>query len=358
MEGRDKIVSRVSAAWLSNQGPSGDVILSSRVRLARNLSGYPFPHRLVPDQALEIVDLVRRATRDDLYEDGPFDCLDMGQLSDLERQVLVEKHVISPQMAMRGKGSLLILSGDERVSIMVNEEDHLRLQCLLPGLSAGDAWNMVSRVDDVLEQELDYAFSADRGYLTSCPTNTGTGMRVSVMIHIPALGMMGQVAPLLSSLGKVGVAVRGLFGEGTQAEGNIYQVSNQVSLGRPEDEIISNLVGLAGQIRDQERRAREALLSRDRVQLEDRIYRAYGVLTGARVMSSGEMMRLLSEISLGMDLNLIPQIGTDTLKTLQVMARPGYLQYMAGAALGERDRDIRRASLVRRYLAGKEMEGG
>ncbi len=357
MSGSNELVTRVDAAWLQEDGPSGDVVLSSRARLARNLASYPFPHRLSEDGLAAMVQDVRGAAKG-LAQHFQLEIVDMGELSDLERQVLVERHVISPNLAMRGPGSLLILSVDEKISIMVNEEDHIRIQCVLPGLAAQHAWEQASWVDDVLEQSLDYAFSPEKGFLTSCPTNAGTGLRVSVMVHTPALAMTGQLRHLFPDLGKIGMAVRGLYGEGSQTSGNVYQVSNQVSLGRTEQDLVLNLEGMIRQIRDQERSAREMMLSRERLQLEDRVYRAYGTLTGARIISSEEMVRLVSDFKLGVDLNLLPKVSPGAFKRLLVMTRPGYLQLMSGESLGAAERDIQRASLVRRQLDKSQTKGG
>lgn len=352
----DKFIANTEAGWLGSEGPAGDVIISSRIRLARNLSAYPFPHRLSEEGLKDLADKVQQAA-ERLNSTLSFSILDMGDVSALQRQTLVEKHLISPAMAMKGLGSALIISEDERVSIMVNEEDHLRIQCILAGLDLKEAYQLASRVDDVLEESLDYAYSHDKGYLTSCPTNTGTGLRASVMAHMPALAMKGKVGGLFSALSKIGVIVRGLYGEGTQSVGNAYQVSNQVSLGRSEEEIVGNLVAVAGEIRDQERAVREAMMDSERTLLEDTVYRAYGVLMGARVLTSEELMRLASEVKLGVDLGLLPQIRSEVFKQLTVISRPGYVQYLAGEDLSPLDRDIRRASMVRRHLTRKEKKG-
>jgi len=352
----DSIIANIEGGWLSAEGPAGDVIVSSRIRLARNLADSPFPHRLSEENRKKVASRASSAV-ERLSGTLEFVAVDMGDVSALQRQTLVEKHLISPGMAMKGLGSMVLISSDERVSIMVNEEDHLRIQCILAGLDCDKAFETASKVDDVLEESLEFAFSRDRGYLTSCPTNTGTGMRVSVMIHVPALAMKEQVGSLFAALGKIGVISRGLYGEGSQSVGNTFQVSNQVSLGRGEEEIITNLVSVARQIRDQERAVREALMTKERTLLEDTVYRAYGVLMGARVLTSEELMRLASEVKLGVDLGLLPQIKPEAFKQLSVITRPGYVQYLAGEDLEPLDRDIRRASMVRRHLASKEMKG-
>jgi protein arginine kinase len=335
-------------AWQRELGPAIDVAVSSRVRLARNLADLPFPPRM---QAADVDRLLRRvedAARRLPAELGRFAFCRLDALAPLDRQVLVEKHLISPQHAQQARGGLL-LRGDEQLSVMVLEEDHLRLQALCPGLQPSKAWELAGRLDDALERELDWAFSEELGYLATCPTNVGTGLRASVMLHLPALAWTGRIGPLLSELGKVGVVARGLYGEGTAAAGNLFQVSNQTSLGQSEQELVAHLEAVAQQIVARERSTREALLAERRAEVEDRVWRAYGILTTARLLSSAEALQLLSDLRLGCELHVLPPLRADRWAELLVLTRAGFLQRQDGQAGPDR-RDRRRAEMLRLRL--------
>lgn len=343
--------------WLSGEGPNGDVALSTRVRLARNLAGIPFPSRMDPATSEGMLARVREAVSGLMDAGAPVAFHLLSELTPLERQALVEKHLISPQHARQGQGAL-VLRGDEAVSIMVNEEDHLRLQCLFPGLQVEKAWSLALQVDEALEQRLEFAFCAQRGYLTACPTNTGTGMRASVMLHLPGLVMSNQAPTLFGALGKVGVAVRGLYGEGSDALGNLFQVSNQTTLGPSEGEIIENLMGITQQVVERERAARKKVHRERKQALEDRVWRAYGILTTARSISSREAMALLSDLRLGIDLQVLPQVEPRVFNELLVQQSPGFLQVVEGHVLPPAQRDARRATLIRQRIKESEAVRG
>lgn len=350
----DAVVSHAHSKWMEGSGPAADVCLSTRVRLARNLRDLPFTHAASPAQLEAVLKAAVEATKE-LNRFGFLGRVDMYRLSDvppLERRVLVEKHLISPQHAEDVKHKALILSHDETVSIMVNEEDHLRIQCLFPALHLDEAWELASRVDDAMEQKLDLAFGEEVGYLTACPTNLGTGLRASLMVHLPGLVLTNQVGRVLHSASQLGLAVRGLYGEGTDAAGNIFQVSNQVTLGRSEQEIVAHLKAVVGQIINQERSARQVLQRESKHHLEDRIFRSYGVLRNARIMTSEEAMKLFSDVRLGVDLGFIDGLSQQTLNEFLVITRPAYLQKQAGHELTAFDRDVRRAELIRARLRG------
>lgn len=339
--------------WMTGGGPGGDLVLSSRIRLARNLEDYPFPTLLTPESAAAVLNLMESVTeRLNGAGFGRFTMIRMADLGPLDRRVLVEQHLISPQHARNTETGAVILNDDRSISIMVNEEDHLRIQCLLPGLQLHKAWEIATQVDDVIESAVRYAFDDERGYLTTCPTNLGTGIRASVMVHLPGLVISQQAGRLLSQLGKVGVAVRGLYGEGTEALGNVFQVSNQITLGPSEVELIDNLIGFTRQLLDQERSARERLYREDEDALKDRVMRAYGLLTNAWTMSSEEAMRLLSDVRLGIDLNILSHVRPEIFNELIVLTRPACLQKLAGRELDARERDLRRARLIRERIAG------
>lgn len=339
-----------ASKWLRDEGPEADIVISSRVRIARNLVGTPFPMIASDRDLRKVLEAVQRATsRFDSAEVGTFDLFPMRELSDLQKQVLVEKHLISPALVESGAGAVL-LRKDEEISVMINEEDHLRVQCLLPGYELEQAYLRADSLDDALEATLDLAFDEERGYLTACPTNVGTGMRASVMMHLPALVLTGQINRILSAVTHVGLAVRGLYGEGSDAIGNLFQISNQVTLGHTEQEIIGNLHGVAKQIIDQERSARQYLLAESRDQIEDRVSRSFGILAYARRIDSKEAMQRLSDVRLGIDLSVIRGVSTGILKELMVATQPGFLQTYYGHEMTPTERDVKRAALIRERL--------
>jgi protein arginine kinase len=284
---------------------------------------------------------------------GGLEIARLSEASVLERQILAEKHLISPQHAKEGENRLAIIAADESISVMVNEEDHLRIQTLLPGLQLTEAYELADNIDDLFETKLNYAFDERIGYITACPTNVGTGLRASIMVHLPALAIAGQAKTVLSTVSNLGIAVRGLYGEGTEASGNMFQLSNQVSLGRSEHELIDNLCAVTMQIIEQERATRKKLLYEMRMKLEDRVQRAYGILRHARLITSQEALRLLSDVKLGVEMRLISEVCGETLNELMVITQPAYLQKLAGEELNPTKRDIRRAELIRERLSAK-----
>jgi len=343
-----------SSKWMEGSGPQADIVISSRIRLARNLKGVPFPNLMKGEQQARVVSQVSRAIHSPgiIQAVGELKLQPLRELPQLERQILVEKHLISPDLAEAGGERAVVLREDEAVSIMINEEDHLRLQCLLPAMMLHEAWRLADAADDALENELDFAFDQELGYLTACPTNVGTGLRASTMLHLPALVLTKQAGPVLSALTKIGVAVRGLYGEGTEAHGNIFQISNQITLGHSEDEIINNLSGVTVRLADQEREARELLRRQSRWQLEDRIGRAYGILSNARILSSQEALQLLSDVRLGTEMKILRGLDQRLLNQILVRIQPAYLQFTAGKEMTPFERDVRRAAMVRELLAG------
>ncbi|NLP36031.1 MAG: protein arginine kinase [Firmicutes bacterium] len=345
-----------ASEWMRISGPDGDIVLSSRIRLARNLLDIPFPYLASDSQTETVLQQVKEACEalDEVF--GPMTFLRMKDLSLLERQVLVEKHLISPALAKEQRNSAVILRKDEALSIMINEEDHLRIQCLLPGLQLDRALRLAEQCDDLLEEKLDYAFDEQWGYLTVCPTNVGTGLRASVMVHLPALVLTKQINRILSAIAQVGLAVRGIYGEGSEITGNLVQISNQVTLGQTNEEIIRNLFGVTRQIVEQESQARQILLNESRDQIADRVNRSFGILSYAQLISSQEAMQLLSDVHLGIDLGLIDGVKNVVLKELMVLQRPANLQMLYGQVLDSVDRDRQRARLIRRYLQERATE--
>jgi protein arginine kinase len=336
--------------WIIGEGPWGDVVISSRIRLARNINGIPFPGRIDEHGAAGVIKTVKDAIGKNPVLSKDFNVVLMKDISTLEAMVLVEEHLISPGLLQRRDQAAAFIKKDGMISIMVNEEDHIRIQVLMPGQQLEKAWDLSNKIDDILEESIDYAFDEKLGYLTACPTNTGTGMRASVMMHLPALALTDQLKRVLQAVGQIGLAVRGVYGEGTDIIGNMLQVSNQLTLGQTEEHIIENLKSVTGEIINKEKKARESILEKNRFALEDKIFRSYGVLKESRILSSKEFMELLSDVRLGVDMGIITGVKREVLNELMLVSQPASLQKKANAQLSDADRDIFRARLVRERL--------
>mgnify|MGYP000908146761 CR=1 FL=1 len=342
-------------SWFEDNGPEGDVVLSSRIRLARNFDDLPFPDIMNKEQAETSVKRCRQALLDNGSALSPdLEFIDLGKADDTGRQALVEKHLMSPDLAKNYDEGALILKKDNSVSIMINEEDHIRIQCFCAGLDLDKTWDLADKIDDLLEENVSYAFDKQLGYITSCPTNVGTGMRVSVMMHLPALVKTGSINNVVGSIAKLGVTVRGIYGEGSQALGDIFQISNQVTIGRTERDIIGNIGGLATEIINAERSTRNALLQNSRVQVEDIVWRSYGLLTNARVLTSDEALKLLSDVRMGADMGIL-DIPLTVLNKLFIMIRPANLQLIYQSQLEPYERDLKRAEYVKKILSKTEV---
>ncbi|WP_372998539.1 protein arginine kinase [Lutispora sp.] len=335
------------SGWITQQGPQNEIVLSSRVRLARNIANTPFPAYLNIDEANKVIDQVEMAAKKNDKESYKLYTID--KIPYVDRQVLLEKHLISPDLAKGSKGAALI-SENELISIMINEEDHIRIQAILPGFQMKNAWAMANDVDDALEQSLDYTYDEKLGYLTCCPTNVGTGMRASAMVHLPALNMSGNISKILQTVTQIGLTIRGMYGEGTEFQGNLFQISNQITLGLSEEEIVENINAATSQIVEKEKEARNILLNNNRIQLEDKIWRAWGILKNARVITSQEAMKLLSDVRLGMDLNIIENLTVSLLNEIMIETQPASIQKYAGEELSPDARDIIRAEIIRKKL--------
>ncbi|MGI6452546.1 MAG: protein arginine kinase [Syntrophomonadaceae bacterium] len=339
--------------WMdADKGPDSDIVISSRIRLARNLHKIPFPHLLNNDNGGKCMNEISKAWKNAKTSIVKgLDLITFDQISHMDRQILVEKHLISPDHA---KESLpyrgLLVNQDGSLAIMINEEDHLRIQCFLPGLQLEECNEKAQIVDDDLEKSLDFAFDERRGYLTSCPTNVGTGMRASVMLHLPAIAIAGQTGQIFQNIGHLGMTVRGLYGEGTQFIGNLFQLSNQITLGQTEADIISNLNTITTQIIEQERNLRKKLANEMKYNLEDRIHRAYGILSNAVVISSQEAIALLSDVRLGVDMGILKGLKPFALNELMVAISPAHLQKKAGKEMDAFLRDVKRAEVVKEKL--------
>ncbi|MBI4598401.1 MAG: protein arginine kinase [Candidatus Omnitrophica bacterium] len=339
--------------WLRGAGPVSDIVISSRIRLARNLEPYPFATRATKASQAEVLKAVKDALPKAASLANPL-LVDMGEITEVDRQFLLERHLVSREHIVHAEHKAVAIGQGEVISIMINEEDHLRLQVMQSGMNLRDAWELINALDDELAEILPYAYSSDWGYLTCCPTNTGTGLRASVMAHLPSLVITKQINKVLHTITKLGLTARGLYGEGTEASGNFFQISNQVSLGRPEEELIENIERIVKEVIHQEQAAREALMANNRNQLEDRIWRAYGLLRHAKTMSSGEALDLLSAVRLGVDLGVMDgQLTRKTVNELFLFSQPAHLQKLEGKTLSAKERDATRAQLIRTRLGGQ-----
>jgi len=335
--------------WLKGTGPSSDIVMSSRTRLARNLDKLSFSHWADKKQQEDILNAVLDAARAVTYlKDAMF--LRLKDLSEVDRFFLLERHLMSPEHTKDVEFKALIVDPKEIISIMVNEEDHLRIQVLQSGLNLMEAWRIIDALDTELSRKLSFAYSPKWGYLTACPTNTGTGLRGSIMLHLPALVFTGQIGKILQATAKLGLNIRGLYGEGTEASGNLFQVSNQVSLGRAEEDIIDNIERIINQIISREEATRRNLLARNKEALVDRVWRASGTLKSARIITSNETIALLSAIRLGVDLGIVKNLDRRMVNELLILTQPAHLQKLEGRALSSNERDMKRAELIRERL--------
>ncbi len=342
-------LARQRGEWLRGSGPESDIVISSRIRLARNLADFPFISRATEKDRSRIESVLREAIPD--TENGAkMLYVNVEQLGAVDRQFLVERHLISREHAESQGARAVAIDPAETLSVMINEEDHLRIQVLFSGLNLNDAWELINRVDDQIESKVTYAFHPRLGYLTACPTNVGTGMRVSVMLHLPALVLTRQIDKVFRSLQKISLAVRGLYGEGSQAMGDFYQISNQVTLGKSEERLIKDVVDIVPKIIEYERTARQFLIKESQENLHDRVSRAYGILRTAQTISSEETMHLLSSVRMGVNLGLIEDLEIPTLNELFLKTQPAHLQKLAGTELDTADRNIERARFLRRHL--------
>ena len=340
------------AEWLRASGPESDVVVSSRLRLARNLANFPFLQKLTAEQQEEVVELAEEAIRkSEILKTSHY--FRSNSLTDLDRQFLLERHLISREHAGEKGEKAVAISSNEVISLMVLEEDHLRLQAFQSGFNLVETWRIVNQIDSQLEKTLTYSFNANLGYLTACPTNVGTGLRASCMLHLPSLVLTKQVHKVLQALAKLNLAARGLYGEGTQATGNFFQFSNQMTLGQTEEEIMENLSSVIKQVVEHEREARNYLKEKRKAKFEDQIWRALGTLKSARVISSSEATQLVSLVQLGVNMGLVdPRLTRQDLNGLFLLIQPAHLQKMTGKSLNSSERDVRRADLIRDRLSG------
>lgn len=337
--------------WYNEFGKDGDVVLSTRVRLARNIVGIPFPSLANSKQRQEVIEKCTKALIDDNkdLESMNLKVIDLTAMKQYEKMAIAECHLISPQLANEERESALILSGDGRISIMVNEEDHLRIQCMETGFDIDKCYQTSNKLDDSIEESIDYAFDNDFGYLTCCPTNVGTGMRASVMLHLPGYVITEKFNELANSLSQLGLTVRGIYGEGSEGLGNIFQISNQVTLGVEEDDVIERLKQIVAEVIANERELREILYKNDKYKVEDRIMRSYGMLKSAIIMSSSEAMKRLSDVRLGVNLGIISGVKHEALNDITYAILPANIVKSYNTT-NDFSRDLKRAEIIKERM--------
>jgi len=343
----DDLVGRPGAWLAAATGPQ--VVVSSRIRLARNLAGLAFPGWAGPEECVRIQDSLWTVLGKARILQPSFR-VDLAATSPVDRDFLRERHLISNELAQKTQGSSLVMREDERLSVMVNEEDHLRLQAMSPGFHLGELWTAIDELDSTLEGSLSYAFSGRLGYLTACPTNVGTGLRASVMAHLPGLRLINEIEPVVKGLVKIGLAVRGLQGEGTEAFGNMFQISNQTTLGESEQVIIERLEQIVNEVETHEKNARARLMEQRESRVRDFVGRAFGVLSNACVLASNESLELLSALRLGVELGRVKGMEVGDVNRLVVETQPGHLQKAVGRGLSPDERDEARAVAVRKAI--------
>ena len=338
-------------SWIDEKGPMDNIVLSSRVRLARNIASLPFPSIMSKEVAEQVIAKVKDSILSgNSVLSSEFKVLRFKTINSLNRRMLVERHMSSPDLAKNQEYGMLLTDRFERVSIMVNEEDHIRMQCIYPGFQLSQAWDMLDKVDDLVEESVEYSFDEHLGYLTSCPTNVGTGLRASIMIHLPALRLSKQLETVFHAISKVGMTARGLYGEGSDSAGDLFQISNQISLGLSEHEIIDNINVIGQQLIDKEKKAREVFLEADRSEFEDRVWRGMGIFKYARKLGMKEFMEMLSYIRLGVSMGFIKNFDSPFLNSLMIAGQPAHLKSYKGKDASDADLDIIRAEVVRSRL--------
>lgn len=341
------------AKWLDDKGLEEDVVVSTRLRVARNITKYNFPSFLSIEESDKLTDELLDDLKDVLESRYEFHRIRNLEIRD--QLVYIEEHLISPNLIENKDKSSFLLRDDERATIMINEEDHIRIQTLSPGLNLKEGWKLCSDIDDKLDEKLKYAYDEKLGYLTSCPTNVGTGLRASVMLHLPCIVMVGNINILIEGLRKIGLTARGLYGEGSEALGNLYQISNQTTLGESEEDIIEKLNRVVYQIVNRERGTRKYLKEKRILELEDKIFRSFGILKYSRILSSKEAMNHLSNIRLGWEMDLLDKGDLSDVMKLMIQIQPANIQKTFDRDMSEKERDITRARIVRDYIL--KLEG-
>jgi len=339
--------------WLEGNLSDQDVAISTRVRVARNLREYDFPLYMSVEESNNLTKSILDTMKDS-FSDSNYKFLRVRDLTNVERLMYIEEHLISPGLTQKIDKSSFLIRYDERVTIMINEEDHLRIQTLLPGLDLFGAWKLCSEIDDKLESQLNFAYHKDLGYLTACPTNVGTGLRASVMVHLPSVSLTGHINTMIDALRKIGLTVRGIYGEGSEAVGNLYQISNQTTLGDTEQEILDKLNKIIYQIVTRERNTRKYLMDKKGIEIEDKVYRSFGILKNCRLITSKEALTHLSNVKLAYDMGYLKDPKLKDIINLMVDIKPGTIQKNLDRDINKEERDKIRAEIIRKYLTNME----
>lgn len=333
--------------WISSETGSNDIVISSRVRLARNIKNRPFPHKETVEKGRELAKEIEDVVISNVTD---LNKIHLWEIDKLKQEYYFERHLISPKLIENNNKASLIVSNDETVSLMINEEDHLRIQSITSGLNLEEAYKSTNELDDILEDNLEFAFDESYGYLTACPTNIGTGLRASAMIHLPALTINGEINKVLNAISQVGMTIRGLYGEGSKGYSNLYQISNQITLGLSEEDIINNLSVVIGQVVNQEYYFREKYMEKYKYELEDRVFRALGILRSAILIDIKESLKLISDVRMGIEMGIIKGVKKSDLNYLMINIQPSVIQMKNDTQLSERDKNLIRADLIRNKL--------
>lgn len=335
--------------WYLENGKDSDVILSSRIRFARNIKEFPFKIRMTKQDREKMLEKIKFVTPSIGYG---LNFMYLKDMDDIAKMALVEKHIISPEMALAKEEEAILINDEENICVMINEEDHMRIQVFSSGLELKDTLNLAIELDEKLNELLGFSYKEEYGFLTACPTNVGTGLRASVMVHLPALKITGNLSKVLHIVNNFGMTIRGLYGEDSQSKGDIYQISNIQTLGISEEEIVTNLENITRKVMEQERLARK-YLAKNGMDLEDKVYRSYGILTNARKLDSDECSNLLSSVKLGTDLGVITELNDTKVKKMMLYTKPANLQKYLGKVLDANQRDIKRAEVIKQIINEK-----
>lgn len=333
--------------WIHTSDGNSDIVLSSRIRLARNLSDFVYPHKISNEEGRKIVKVIEQVLQD---KELKYNIYRLWEMDPLDRITYLEKYLISNKLILNNEKSAFVTNENETISLMINEEDHIRLQCITNGFNLEETYKCAQELDDLIEDNLEYAFDEKLGYITACPTNLGTGLRASVMMHLPVLTMNGEINKIFSGLTQIGMTIRGIYGEGSKAVGNLFQVSNQLTLGLSEEEIINNLKAVAYQIINQENLAREKIMKMHKYKIEDKVNRALGILNSAVVLNSEECLKLLSYVRLGVEMDIIKDVSKKLLNELTISIQPGAIQRIFKSRLTGEMRQLKRAEFVKEKL--------
>lgn len=342
-------------SWFDNQGADSDVIVSTRIRLARNLAAHRFPFSASPNERKKIFEEVSSVIKKESRFKN-FETVNFTGLKKIDQQFLAEERVVSPDMLNLDGERGVVFDASRRINIMINEEDHIRMQCMDSGFQPVEIWEIINGIDDLLGQKLNFAFDTKRGFLTCCPTNSGTGLRISFLMHLPGLVLTKAIDAVLQGASQMGISTRGFFGEHSEVLGNFFQLSNQATMGAHENEFINNTQKIIKDVAVHEKKAREKVLKDAKLELTDKIYRAFGILQHARTLSVGELLNLTSALRIGIDCSLFDLVTTEELNRLTMLAMPAHLQIYMGSKMDEIEITVARANLVRDLLTKKKRK--